>query len=274
MRGQGAFLSAGIHLTLLIIAYIGMPEWFSKKTEPQPLVITLEQLPITGKTNVKPSDKPVTRPKKEKPQPSKTKKKAPPPSKAKAAPEKEKVPLPKKDAPKDKEKPKEKPKKKKDTKEKAKKSDDDSLDEVLKNLRKEARDGDKSDKKPKKKPTPASNATKSDAPYDPTIPLSLSERDAINSQFVQCWRIPAGSANDYTLKVSVDVNLRQDGSVIKAHLVSSQRGRYNSDTVFRAAADAAVRAVHKCSPIKGLPLNKYNSWKELTLHFDPSMQLY
>jgi hypothetical protein len=44
--------------------------------------------------------------------------------------------------------------------------------------------------------------------------------------------------------------------------------------VFRAAADSAVRAVYKCNPIKNLPTNKYNSWKEMRLNFDPSMQLY
>lgn len=277
MRGQGAVLSAGIHLTLLMIAYMGLPELFQRKVEPQPLVITLEKLPITGKTNVKPSDKPVTKPRKEKPAPAKVeKKKLPPPSKPKAAPKKEAVPLPAKDKPKPKKEAEKKPPKKEEPKKEkvAETPDTDEFDDVLKNLRKDARDGEKSEKKPAKKPAPATNQTKSIAPYDPTIPLSLSERDAITSQFVQCWRIPAGSANDYELKVSVDVNLRQNGSVVSAQLAKTQHGRYKRDTVFRAAADSAVRAVHKCNPITGLPLNKYNSWKEMTLHFDPSMQLY
>ena len=93
------------------------------------------------------------------------------------------------------------------------------------------------------------------------------------SEFVQCWKIPAGSANDKAPKVSVDVALRPDGSLIDAALAPEQRGQYGSDTAFRAAADSAVRAVYKCNPIKHLPTEKYNSWKEMRLNFDPSMQL-
>jgi hypothetical protein len=146
-------------------------------------------------------------------------------------------------------------------------------DEALKDLIDKAVSND-SKEKPVAKPTPAQNLTKSEAPYDPSLPLSISEKDAIASQFVKCWRLPAGSANDSSLRVSVDVWLRPDGSVIKAHLTSDQRGKYNADNVFRAAADSALRAMHMCSPLKNLPTNKYNSWKEMRLNFDPSMQLY
>ena len=132
---------------------------------------------------------------------------------------------------------------------------------------------DKEAPKTTKAPVADANPTKSAAQFDSTQPLSLSERDAIVSQFVQCWNIPAGSANDYTLKVGIDVALRPDGSVIGAALAPEQRGRYGNDMPFRAAVDSAIRAVHKCSPIKHLPTEKYNNWKEMRLNFDPSMQL-
>ncbi len=267
---RGVVYSGGIHLILLMLAYVGMPDWFHREIEAQPLVITLEDLPITDKTNVKPSDKPIIREKKP-PAPKPKPKPTPPVSKPKPrppAPKPEPVKEPVKDKPDKKpEKPKDKPK--------PTPPQDDALDEVLKDLKEQARDpdGDK-DKKPKKDPGPAQNLTRSDAPYDPTQPLSLSERDAITSQFIQCWRVPAGAANDYTLVVSVEVSLRADGSVIKATLTSDQRGRYGSDTVFRAAADSALRAVQMCSPLKNLPANKYSRWKEMRLNFDPKMQLY
>jgi hypothetical protein len=288
-------LSAGIHFTMLVIAFVGLPDWFSKKIEPQPIVISLEQLPITDRTNVAPSRQPVVKqkqpptPAKAPPKPpvSKPKPPPPPPEKVEAPkePPKDKPkpePIPKKDAPKKPEPPKEQPKPKptppaktppKEVKKQPDKVDEVMEDEALKDLIDKAVSND-SKEKPVAKPTPAQNLTKSEAPYDPSLPLSISEKDAIASQFVKCWRLPAGSANDSSLRVSVDVWLRPDGSVIKAHLTSDQRGKYNADNVFRAAADSALRAMHMCSPLKNLPTNKYNSWKEMRLNFDPSMQLY
>jgi hypothetical protein len=292
---RGMLLSVGIHFSILVIAFLGLPDWFSRKIEPQPMVITLENLPVTDKTNVRPSVLPVVRqkqpptPVKAPPKPPTSKPKPPPPPpQPKAEPEKpkEKVepdPIPKKEAikkptpPKEQPKPKPTPPAKKPAKETPKpdsKADEAMEDEALKDLIDKAVTKNDDKAKPVKNPTPAANQTKSDAPFDASLPLSISEKDAITSQFVACWRIPAGAASDYSLKVSIDVWLRPDGSVIKAHLTGDQRGKYNADGVFRAAADSALRAVHMCSPLKNLPTSKYNSWKEMRLNFDPSMQLY
>jgi outer membrane biosynthesis protein TonB len=286
---HGAVLSAGIHLTILIIAFLGLPSWFDR-TEPEPIVITLEMLPITGVTNVKPSTKPIKKPTEKPPVPTKappkpeTSKPALPPKpqeQPKELPKEEPVPEKLAEVPKPKpveKKPepvKQKPVPTKKVEKTEEKAEDDSLDTILKDVQKQAKTEQDDTAKPSKEtPVAAPNPTKSDAPYDPSQPLSLSEKDAIVSQFVQCWRLPAGAANDYSLKVSVDVALRPDGSVIGAALVPEQRGRYGSDMVFRAAADSAVRAVYKCNPIKNLPTDKYNSWKEMRLNFDPSMALY
>jgi colicin import membrane protein len=283
MREQGIFISACIHLILLMIAFLGLPDWFERESMPEPLVITLEQFPIKDITNVKSSNKPIMQKTKTPPAPplkpvekpktttSPTPPKPKPVDKPKPKPEPKPVDKPKpKPEPVEKPKPKPEPK----TEENIDAKDDAALEEVLKKIQEEARAGDEEAKPTKAPPAPAANLTKSDAPYDPTIPISISERSAIVSQIIPHWRIPAGSADDYSLKVSVDVELRQDGSVISARPASSQAGRMASDTVFRAAMDSAIRAVYKASPLKNLPMNKYGSWKSLTLNFDPSMQLY
>ena len=36
---------------------------------------------------------------------------------------------------------------------------------------------------------------------------------------------------------------------------------------------SAVRAVHKCSPLKNLPPEKYGSWREMEINFDPKEML-
>jgi hypothetical protein len=57
--------------------------------------------------------------------------------------------------------------------------------------------------------------------------------------------------------------------VLKAVIAPDQMGRYTSEPFFRAAADSALRAVFKCSPLKNLPPEKYGSWREMELNFDP-----
>ena len=126
------------------------------------------------------------------------------------------------------------------------------------------------DKKAKDDTNTPKNTTKSDAPYDDSMPLSITEKDMIRSQFIPCWTMPAGAKDAHTLAARVKLKLQADGTVIEATIAPDQQGRYNSDMFFRAAADSAIRAAHKCSPIKNLPADKYNSWKEMELNFDPS----
>jgi hypothetical protein len=68
------------------------------------------------------------------------------------------------------------------------------------------------------------------------------------------------------VEVLIDVN--QDRTVANADIVD--KARYASDSFFRAAADAAVRAVRnpRCSPLI-LPADKYDQWKRIDFTFDP-----
>ncbi len=260
---RGIYYSAGLHLAMLFLAWFGLPHLFDRDLEPEPVVITLEQLPIKDITNVKPSEKKPAVDKQKKP--SKTTKPAPPVKKKveKPEPKKEAVKIP------DKEKPKPKEKEKEPDKKKPKEKED--LDAILKSVREAAQSEDKDKKKEKDSaPEKASTSEK----YDPTIPLSITEKDAIISQFRRCWRMPAGARGDYDLRVIVHVKLNPDGSVLSSKLDNSHRSRYGNDTFFRAAADSARRAVQMCSPIQGLSPDKYNAWKDMELTFDPKDLLY
>lgn len=172
-----------------------------------------------------------------------------------------------------KEKPAEKPKPKKpEEKKPEEKPEDDPLEDILKDVRSEAMKPDA--KKDVKKSAAPTNIAKSNAPYDPSLPMTISEMDAIRGQFVKCWRVPAGAKNDYELKVHVNVQLRPDGSVVSAEVAGGDMIRYNTDNFFRGAADSAIRAVYKCSPLKNLPADKYSTWKDMELTFDPRDLLY
>ena len=99
--------------------------------------------------------------------------------------------------------------------------------------------------------------------------LSMSEMDALRRQLGGCWNIMAGAKNAEELIVEVRVVMNRDRSVNRASILDT--GRYNRDSHFRAAADAALRALRnpKCSPLE-LPPDKYDQWKTVLIRFDPS----
>lgn len=269
VESRSISISFGLHVLAVLVAAFGLPALLPPRPEPMPLVMTVELLPVGEVTNVKPSEKQIQE---EKHAPTPVTPKPVTPSaqekpKEEAKPvEQEKTFDPMEDAEPDKPKPKDKPKEQKE--EKSKKDDFAAL---LNQLKQEAKT-DKS-KDAKDKTNAEANKTRSDAAYDDSMPLSISEKDTIRSQFVVCWSMPAGAKDAHTLAVRVSVQLQADGTVLNAAIAKDQLGRYNSDTFFRAAADSALRAVHKCSPLKNLPPDKYGSWRDMEINFDPQDML-
>lgn len=98
--------------------------------------------------------------------------------------------------------------------------------------------------------------------------LTISEQDALRQQLGQCWNVLAGARDAQDLIVQIRLTVRPDRTVSSARLINNNR--YNSDGVYRAAADAALRAVRNplCSPL-ALPADKYDQWKVITVRFDP-----
>lgn len=283
-RGFG--LSILLHVGLFLVLAFGMPVLFPKDKTIAPLALSVEIVPIGEFTNLMQSKKPLSEAAKTK----LTTEKAVPPTK-KEAKKVEPTPEPKPDdkpvpsdaiAPPDKkeekQKEEEKEKKKKepvkqkpkDNPKEKKQEDDDDFAALLSKLKQESKKEDND--APVKDTAADSNTSRSDN-YNPALPLSMTEKDAVRNQFIKCWRMPAGAKNDYDLAVKVRVLLNPDGSVREVGLVPSQVSRYQSDTFFRAAADSAIRAVHACSPLQNLPAEKYDAWRDMELNFDP-MELY
>jgi outer membrane biosynthesis protein TonB len=265
MQPRGLSYSLLLHSAMLVLLGVGLPVLFPDDRDLQPIAISVEVLPISEISNVpkrqlpekKEEPKPKPSPKKEPPKPKPTVKETPKPEPV--APPKPAEKAEKKPAPKPKETAKSKPKK------------EDAFDQLLKDL---SDSSDSSDaKETPKNPTQNSAKSKSDR-YDPTIPLSISEKDAIRSQFAKHWRLPAGVRDDYTLRVEVRILVNRDGSVKQAGIASHQAGRYARDPIFRAAADSALRAVKLASPLSGLSPDKYSTWKDMVVNFDPKEMLY
>ena len=266
---RGVALSIGLHVGVFLIVMFGFPIFFEDDWEAiQPSAVSVEIVPIkdisnlpTAKQPPKPKAAP-PKPKPPKPKPPTRKSEPKPPPKPVDA-----VPLPKPEKP----KPEEKPKEKEPEPVKQDEPEEDLFGALMDKLAEDAPPEEEPDKT-QKKPAETSSKTQSDR-YDDTIPLSLSERDSIRSQFQACWTMPAGAPNPENLVVTLRVQVNPDGSVQQAELVPSQQGRYNSDRFFFAAANSALRAVQLCSPLRNLPPQKYDTWKDMELNFDPTQML-
>lgn len=269
-RKQGIACSAVLHLLLLLLLIFGLPSMFRKTLPPEPTAITVELLPISKISNVKPNDGVQTdKPKPpEPPKPEPEVKKPSPPVKTAEAPPPPPPPIPKPEPKKPEvKKPEPKPEPKKPEKPKPPKEED--LNAILKAVKETAQNEKTDDKKEpvKEKPTPSPKAISTI--FDPNKQISISEKDAIMGQLAKCWNPPAGAKDAQNLKVVINAEFNTDGSYIRSEIADESRSRYNSDPFFRAAADAALRAVRMCSPLKNLPPEKYEYWRYMELHFDP-----
>lgn len=108
-------------------------------------------------------------------------------------------------------------------------------------------------------------------PHNSSMPLSVSQIDAIRAQIEKCWNIPAGARMAESLIVELEVKLDPSGKVMSAKALDSGK---LSDPFYRAASESAQRAVlnPQCNSFK-LPADKYDQWKEMVLRFDPSQML-
>jgi len=257
---NGLSVSAALHLLMLLFLYFGLPHLIPPLPahhEPIPFqIVTLADL-----TNTRVDEKPEEpKPPAPPPQPQPKAQPVPTPPQPQEKPQPPAPPQTQAEALKPKEIEKPKPVEKAAPKQ-------DLLASVLKDVAKlkpaeQVKSPDtKSDVK-----TPAQPVA-SQAP-SLSSRLTISEEDALRRQIEQCWSPPIGARDAQTLIVEVTIDVNPDRTVANADIVD--KGRYGSDSFFRAAADAAVRAVRnpRCSPLE-LPADKYDQWKRIDFTFDP-----
>lgn len=94
--------------------------------------------------------------------------------------------------------------------------------------------------------------------------MTMTELDALRAQIQRCWNPPVGAQGAEDLIVTVQMQLNQNGTVAGSPEVINS----GSNPFFQAAADSARRAVLRCQPYN-LPLEKYDTWREVRVTFDP-----
>jgi len=105
----------------------------------------------------------------------------------------------------------------------------------------------------------------------PVIPLSYSDLSEIKYQIEKCWQIPPSVATT-SGEVVLRIRLNKDGSLVDVKVVDA--AKYNSNQGMKLLAESALRAVEKCSPLRNLPAEKYSSWQDMELGFDPQNLSY
>ncbi|OFX14289.1 MAG: hypothetical protein A2516_07945 [Alphaproteobacteria bacterium RIFOXYD12_FULL_60_8] len=287
-----ALISVALHLLVILAAWFGLPDFFTPdpNLEEQAMIVDITNLQITDKTNLPPQVPQA--PPKEEPKPEPPKPEPPKPEPPKPEPPKPEPPKPEPPAPKPPEPPAPKPDavppppepvksdkpppppppKPKEVKKDTKQDDLSSLLKSVEKLKEKTKSPPPSDQAPSEPDRQAfadqmAKAIKGSATnYVASQPLSVSEIDAIRSQVERCWNVPAGARYAEQLIVEVKVWFNPDGAVRDARI--NDPSNKMSDPFYRAAAESAQRAVVTCSPYT-VPREKYESWKEVTLVFNP-----
>lgn len=125
---------------------------------------------------------------------------------------------------------------------------------------------------PTQAPTPSPPAQKTvNSPLtDLAAQPTASEKDYIAAQIWPKWNVDLGAKGADTLQVAVKISILPDGRVTEARRVVDE-SRYAGDAYYRAAADAAVRAVLTASPLKVPPSRPdiFRNNPQMTINFDP-----
>lgn len=95
----------------------------------------------------------------------------------------------------------------------------------------------------------------------------LSENDyaLISSQIYPHWVVPSGVKDAENIIIEIRVKLRDNGEVFNTKIIDKRR--YDSDYIFRAAADSARRAVLEASPLN-IPKRKIDLFREFIFRFN------
>ena len=291
--GAGVTCSVLLHALALLLMVFGLPHLMSPpKDIEEPMVVEVET--IAEKTNPPPRQVEEPKPEEPKPEPPKQEETPPPPpppapkppepkpepppptppppqqKPPEPVPEPVPVPKPKPEPPKPEPPKPQPPDLLKDIKPPPKKPPPpDDFDNLLKSVDKLRKDEKPQTPQPQLTPAPAQktvNSPLSDAASQPTA----SEKDYIASQIWPKWNVDLGAKGADTLQVAVKISILPDGRVTEARRVVDE-GRYNSDAFYRAAADAAVRAVLQASPLKVPPSRPdiFRNNPQITINFDP-----
>ena len=287
---KSTFISIGLHVFFILVAYYGLPSFKVKEPVEQPIDIVEDTL-VGAKTVLKLGNpnKEVKKIKKDIVQEDKVKKTPPPPPPlpSKKIIDKKNIELKKKKKLKEiaeliKKKPKSKieknkkvsvPKVKTKPKEIKKKQNKILAKGILKTLTKPQPiiNKDKINKSQNNNKNVLNKLKQivgntSKRSLETEAKLTQTEIDKLRNYISKCWETSIG-ASEVKIIIPLKISANMDGSVNSVEI--DDQSRYVKDTFYRATADSARRAVLDCSPLP-LPKNKASQFKSFFFDFDTS----
>lgn len=287
---KSTFISIGLHVFFILVAYYGLPSFKVKEPIEQPIDIVEDTL-VGAKTVLKLGNpnKEVKKIKKDIVQEDKVKKTPPPPPPlpSKKIIDKKNIELKKKKKLKEiaeliKKKPKSKieknkkvsvPKVKTKPKEIKKKQNKILAKGILKTLTKPQPiiNKDKINKSQNNNKNVLNKLKQivgntSKRSLETEAKLTQTEIDKLRNYISKCWDTSIG-ASEVKIIIPLKISANMDGSVNSVEI--DDQSRYVKDTFYRATADSARRAVLDCSPLP-LPKNKASQFKSFFFDFDTS----
>jgi outer membrane biosynthesis protein TonB len=261
-RSAGFLASALLHACIFLGALITLEHAKLDIADQAPPMVPVDLVTIADKTNIAPTVQ--EEPKLTQDQITPEKQDIVPPTlpaiqePAEPAPSEQATPVPALAQPKPALVPKAKPKE--IAEKKSKKAVDETLDALVNNIMSKSA-----------APKNAKVASRTQRGFGDLNAMTMDLGDSLRNQIEQCmnWGAIAGSPNARNIVVSVDLTLNHDGSVAQRPQLESQSASDAArDPYVRAAADAALRAIHVCAPYK-LPADRYADWRDSQVNFSP-----
>ncbi|HZG28603.1 MAG TPA: hypothetical protein VE079_09105 [Ensifer sp.] len=97
--------------------------------------------------------------------------------------------------------------------------------------------------------------------------LSQSELDALKGVIQNNWNVIPGMMDAQNIRIRVSFHLDRSGEIVGDPQVTVTGGDGSSRDVL---ASSAKRAILKSAPFTSLPADKYDTWSDVVVNFDPS----
>ncbi len=101
------------------------------------------------------------------------------------------------------------------------------------------------------------------------VDAAISDKSAVDLQhaIASSLNVPPGQAGGERVVVTIHLWLDKTGAIVGSPKVTASGG---TEAARKSLSAAALRAVRRSAPFTMLPKEKYESWREVVLHFDSS----
>lgn len=99
--------------------------------------------------------------------------------------------------------------------------------------------------------------------------MTVSPTDYIRAKMEPCWHIDKGAKDYQGLRVEVALDLNENGEISTLNIRNGAQIIASGSHAWRAARENVIAALNECAPYEGLRAQKYETWQNMKLNFQP-----